>query len=115
MPKPTPEQKALQRDRASIRSQVRANRSPETMAAERKAVTGKLAMTVLKTTGFTATGTTPQMVANLTSELLANAGTVVLSGIDTAIQHAGRKLDLPAAEVAEIPASVKERLAKLVQ
>lgn len=113
MPKPTPEQKALQRDKATIRVEVAKLRSAETSSKDRGKAEHTIAMTVLKKTGLAATDKTPQMLARLTTELLDN-GSVGLSGMNTAIQGAALKLDISKTEIDSIPEIVKERLDKLV-
>ena len=112
MPK-SPEQKELQRDKATIRDSVRVVRNPETNAAAKAKAVQTISLTVLKGTGHGANGDTPKLLANLTSELLDN-GSVGLSGIDTAIKGAAIKLDIPKSELDAIPEKVKQRLDRLV-
>ena len=116
MPRLTPKQKELQRDKAVIRSEVATLRSPATTAAEKERATQTIALTVLKGTKLTATVSatedTPKLLANLAATL--DPGSVALSGVDVAIQGAAIKLGIPKTELETIPEVVKQRLDKLV-
>ncbi len=112
MPRLTPKQKELQRDKAVIRSEVATLRSPATTAAEKERATRTIALTVLHGTKLSASGDTPKLLADLASAL--DPGSVALSGVDVAIENAAAKLDIPKSELDTIPEVVKQRLDKLV-
>jgi len=119
MPKPTPEQKDIKRDRATVQDAVRIVRSTTATAAAKKTATQTIAKTVMKGTELSATddrasggSDTPKLLANLASAL--DPGSVALSGIDIALAGAALKLNIPKTEIDSIPVVVRERLDKLV-
>ena len=114
MPRQTPAQKNLQRDRAVMRTEIFKLRSPDSDAAAKARAVDKITKTVLKTTGLAAADAdTPQLVATLASALLDD-GSVGLSGIEMAMQNAAIRLDIPKSEIDTLPGSVKQRLDRLV-
>ena len=118
MPKPTPEQKDIKRDRATVQDAVRIVRSTTATAAAKKKATQTIARTIMDTTDLSATddrasggSDTPKLLASLAAVL--DPGSVALSGIDVAIANAALKLDVPKSEIDEIPTVVRQRLDKL--
>jgi hypothetical protein len=123
MPRLTPEQKELRKDKVVIRSEVAILRSPDTTAAAKAKAVKTISSTVMKTTDLSATddraaggSDTPKLLANLATAL--DPGSVALSGIDAAIDaaaiHHPALKDVPKSELDSIPVVVRERLDKLV-
>ena len=112
MPRLTPAQRDIKRDKATIRQEVAVLRNPGTNEAAKASAVETISRTVLHGTKISASGDSPKLLADLAATL--DPGSVALSGVDVAIENAAAKLDIPKAEIDAIPEVVKERLDKLV-